>query len=98
MPASTVSSKRRRNAVPCSTSGRPTIGALRDYERDMIEYGFKAVEASKRQTGGDQLVHRPVLGRVALAAQRTFLRATDRIPPLKRRFEAGLYEVRGTES
>lgn len=80
------------------TSGKPLIEAVRDYERRMIEYGFAAVEASKRQTGGDQLVHRPVIGRAALAAQRTFLRATDRIPALKRRFEAGLYEARGAEA
>nr|BFE61303.1 hypothetical protein GCM10020063_058290 [Dactylosporangium thailandense] len=52
------------NLVLALTSGRPAIDALRDYERDMIEYGFKAVEASKRQTGGDQLVRRPVLGPV----------------------------------
>ncbi|MFG2039748.1 hypothetical protein [Dactylosporangium sp. NPDC048998] len=64
----------------------------------MIEYGFKAVEASKRQTGGDQLVHKQVIGRVALVGQRAFLRATDRIPALKRRFEAELYESRGTEA
>ncbi|MEU7870841.1 NAD(P)/FAD-dependent oxidoreductase [Dactylosporangium sp. NPDC049140] len=83
------------NLVRALTGGRPLLDAVRDYEREMIEYGFKAVEASKKQTGGDQLVHRPVVGRVALAAQRTFLRATDRIPALKRRFEAELYEVRG---
>jgi 2-polyprenyl-6-methoxyphenol hydroxylase-like FAD-dependent oxidoreductase len=83
------------NLLKALTSGRPLLDAVHDYERDMIEYGFRAVEASKKQTGGDQLVHRPVIGRVALAAQRTFLRATDRIPPLRRKFEADLYEVRG---
>ncbi|MGI5239159.1 FAD-dependent oxidoreductase [Dactylosporangium sp. CA-139066] len=80
------------------TSGRPLVDAVRDYEREMIEYGFAAVEASKRQAGGDQLVHRPVIGRVALAGQRAFLRATDRIPALRRRFEAELYESRGTDN
>ncbi|GAA2383296.1 NAD(P)/FAD-dependent oxidoreductase [Dactylosporangium salmoneum] len=83
------------NLVLALTSGRPLLDAVRDYERDMLEYGFAAVEASKKQTGGDQLVHRPVIGRAALAATRTFLRATDRIPSLKRRFEAQLYDTRG---
>ncbi|GAA4257725.1 FAD-dependent oxidoreductase [Dactylosporangium darangshiense] len=79
------------------TSGKALIDAVRDYEREMIEYGFAAVEASKKQTGGDQLVHRPVIGRVALAGLRTFLRATDRIPALRQRFEAELYASRGTD-
>jgi 2-polyprenyl-6-methoxyphenol hydroxylase-like FAD-dependent oxidoreductase len=80
------------------TSGKPLLDAVRNYEREMIDYGFAAVEASKAQTGGDQLVHRPVIGRVALAGQRAFLRATGRIPALRRRFEAELYESRGTEA
>ncbi|MET7397733.1 NAD(P)/FAD-dependent oxidoreductase [Dactylosporangium sp. NPDC005572] len=82
--------------VQALTSGRPLLEAVAAYERAMLEYGFAAVEASKRQTGGDQLIHKPVIGRLALAGQRAFLRATDRIPALKRRFEAGLYETRGT--
>jgi 2-polyprenyl-6-methoxyphenol hydroxylase-like FAD-dependent oxidoreductase len=86
------------NLLSQLTSGKALVDAVRDYEREMVEYGFKAVEASKKQTGGDQLVHKPVIGRAALAAQRTFLRATDRIPALKRKFEAGLYETRGNEA
>ncbi|MFI5912485.1 FAD-dependent oxidoreductase [Dactylosporangium sp. NPDC051541] len=84
-----------QHLVEALTSGRPTLAAVADYEREMLDYGFRAVEASKAQTGGDQLVHRPVIGRAALAFQRTFLRATDRIPAMKRRFEASLYETRG---
>jgi 2-polyprenyl-6-methoxyphenol hydroxylase-like FAD-dependent oxidoreductase len=80
------------------TSGKPQLDAVRDYERDMIDYGIAAVEASKRQTGGDQLVHRPVIGRVALAGQRALLRATDRIPALRRRFDAELYDSRGIDA
>lgn len=69
--------------------------ALPGYEHRMRDYGFAAVAASKAQTGGDQLIHRPVVGRLALAGQRAFLRATDRVPGLKRRFEASLYTTRG---
>ncbi|WP_433066528.1 FAD-dependent oxidoreductase [Dactylosporangium sp. CS-033363] len=76
------------NLVLALTSGRPLPAAVGDYEREMLAYGFAAVEASKKQSSLAE-------GRVALAAQRTFLRATDRIPFLKRRFEAELYEVRG---
>jgi 2-polyprenyl-6-methoxyphenol hydroxylase-like FAD-dependent oxidoreductase len=86
------------NLVRELTSGKPLVPAVAAYERAMLDYGFAAVEASKQQTGGDQLVHRPVIGRAALAAQRTFLRATDRIPALKRKFERELYDVRGNEA
>jgi 2-polyprenyl-6-methoxyphenol hydroxylase-like FAD-dependent oxidoreductase len=72
-----------------------TSGTLASYEQHMRDYGFAAVAASKDRTGGDQLVHRPVIGRLALAGQRAFLRATDRIPALKQRFEASLYTSRG---
>jgi 2-polyprenyl-6-methoxyphenol hydroxylase-like FAD-dependent oxidoreductase len=73
----------------------PVPARIEVYERRMRDYGFAAVAASKARTGGGQLVHRPVVGRLALAGQRAFLRATDRIPALKRRFEASLYTSRG---
>ncbi|WP_344504814.1 NAD(P)/FAD-dependent oxidoreductase [Dactylosporangium maewongense] len=80
------------NLVRALTSGSRSP---RVYERQMLDYGFAAVAASKARTGGDQLVHRPVIGRLALAGQRAFLRTTDRVPALKRRFEASLYTTRG---
>ncbi|GAA3193655.1 FAD-dependent oxidoreductase [Dactylosporangium siamense] len=85
-----------RNLLRALTSGDgPLPGRIEGYERRMRDYGFAAVAASKARTGGDQLVHRPVIGRLALAGQRAFLRATDRVPALKRKFEASLYTTRG---
>lgn len=85
-----------RHLVQALTSGDGTLPArIQVYERRMRDYGFAAVAASKARTGGDQLVHRPVVGRLALAGQRALLRVTDRVPALKRRFEASLYTTRG---
>jgi 2-polyprenyl-6-methoxyphenol hydroxylase-like FAD-dependent oxidoreductase len=77
--------------------GKPLLQAVSDYERRMIEYGFKAVGESKKRFGRDQLVHKPVVGRLALAGQRTFLRLTDRVPALKRKMLDDLYRSRGAE-
>jgi 2-polyprenyl-6-methoxyphenol hydroxylase-like FAD-dependent oxidoreductase len=75
--------------------GKPLLAAVADYERRMIEYGFAAVRASKQRTSGDQLIHKPVLGRLALAGQRTFLRLADRVPAIKRKMIDDLYRTRG---
>ncbi|MFE7869215.1 FAD-dependent oxidoreductase [Micromonospora humida] len=71
------------------------VEAVHDYETRMIEYGFQAVRDSREQMTADALVHKPVLGRVALAGMRGYLRVVDRVPALKRRMIDGLYEYRG---
>jgi hypothetical protein len=90
-----------RHALP----GPPAISAARDgrwsapagigdYETRMREYGFAAVDASLKSQGPDTALQRPVLGRVALAGLRTGIRMVDRLPPLRRKFLAGLYADR----
>ena len=66
------------------------IDAIRDYETQMVKYGFDAVEDSLQQQGGDGLMHKPVIGRVALAGMRTGLRLVDHLPPLKNQFSKSL--------
>jgi 2-polyprenyl-6-methoxyphenol hydroxylase-like FAD-dependent oxidoreductase len=78
-------------------TAKPMLEAVASYERQMIGYGFAAVEASKERTGGGQLIHKPVIGRLALAGQRTFLRVADRVPALKRKMIDDLYASRGGE-
>ncbi|MFD4639430.1 FAD-dependent oxidoreductase [Lentzea sp. NPDC058436] len=68
--------------------GKDVVQAISEYEQEMIEYGFAAVEASREMMDGGSLVHKPVIGRVVAAFSRTFLRVTNAVPPLKRKMMA----------
>ncbi|SFR23049.1 2-polyprenyl-6-methoxyphenol hydroxylase [Lentzea waywayandensis] len=68
--------------------GKNVVQVIGEYEQEMIEYGFEAVEASREMMDGNSLVHKPVIGRVAAAFQRTFLRVTNAVPVLKRKMLA----------
>jgi 2-polyprenyl-6-methoxyphenol hydroxylase-like FAD-dependent oxidoreductase len=55
------------------------LDAIHGYEKDMIEYGFRAVRASL------QAMHQAMPdSRIRQAVSRLFLRAIDRVPPIKR--------------
>ena len=56
---------------------RSVIDAIRGYEKDMIDYGFRAVQTSLH----DQAV---MEDRVRLMLSRAVLRIIDSVPPLKR--------------
>jgi 2-polyprenyl-6-methoxyphenol hydroxylase-like FAD-dependent oxidoreductase len=58
---------------------RPVIDAIRDYETDMIDYGFRAVRTSLHAM--NQAV---MEDRVRLMLSRAVLRIINRVPPLKR--------------
>ncbi len=68
--------------------GKDAVRAIAEYERDMVEYGFEAVLASREQMDGNGVIHKPVIGRIVLAALRTILRVTNAVPALKRRMIA----------
>ncbi|MDX3662854.1 NAD(P)/FAD-dependent oxidoreductase [Streptomyces sp. ID05-26A] len=68
--------------------GKDAVQAIGEYEREMVEYGFQAVEASREMMDGTSLIHKPVIGRVAAAFSRTFLRVTNAVPVLKRKMLA----------
>ncbi|WP_434449102.1 FAD-dependent oxidoreductase [Lentzea sp. E54] len=68
--------------------GKNVVQAISEYEQEMIEYGFAAVEASREMMDGTSLVHKPVIGRIAAAFSRTFLRVTNAVPVLKRKMLA----------
>jgi 2-polyprenyl-6-methoxyphenol hydroxylase-like FAD-dependent oxidoreductase len=59
---------------------RPIIDAIRDYETDMIDYGFRAVQTSLHAM--NQAV---MENRVRLMLSRAVLRIINCAPPLKRR-------------
>ncbi|MDJ0345986.1 NAD(P)/FAD-dependent oxidoreductase [Streptomyces sp. H10-C2] len=76
--------------------GRSTlVDAVHEYETRMIKYGFEAVIASKKQTGGDQPVHKPYLGRLVLASMRGYFWLAARVPAMKRKMAQELYIYRG---
>ena len=59
---------------------RPVIDAIRDYETDMIDYGFRAVQTSLHAMN-QAVMEDPV----QLMLSRAFLRFINCVPPLKRR-------------
>ncbi|GAA2245427.1 FAD-dependent monooxygenase [Kitasatospora cystarginea] len=79
--------------------GRDLLAAICEYEAEMIPYGFARVADSLVQNGtsGSDPLHRPVVGRAVLAANRAYFRAVDAIPPLRRKFLDDLYTYRGAE-
>jgi 2-polyprenyl-6-methoxyphenol hydroxylase-like FAD-dependent oxidoreductase len=83
-----------RNLTAARDGRMPMLQAVHDYEAEMIRYGFEAVLESRKQMDGDGLIHRPVIGRVALAASRTAVRIVNRVPWLKRRMAEKLDRIR----
>jgi 2-polyprenyl-6-methoxyphenol hydroxylase-like FAD-dependent oxidoreductase len=76
---------------------RELIPAVDDYETKMIEYGFDAVLKSRAQMTSDDPVHKPVVGRVALAGMRTAMRTVNHLPPVKRRMRDKMMAYRGAD-
>jgi 2-polyprenyl-6-methoxyphenol hydroxylase-like FAD-dependent oxidoreductase len=71
------------------------LAGIRDYETQMIKYGFAAVQDSLKQMSGSNPIHTPVLGRVVLAGMRTGMRLVNHLPPLKNRMTASQQSLRG---
>lgn len=76
---------------------QPLIKAVGDYEARMIDYGFDAVLKSRQQMSGSDPIHKPLIGRVALAGMRTSMRVVNTLPPLKRRMAQSMLEYRGAD-
>ena len=85
-----------RKLVGVHNGAEELIPAIAAYEADMREYGFKAVIESRDQIDGSAPIHKPVIGRLVLAGFRTFLRVTNRVPALKRKFMTSETELRDT--
>ena len=61
----------------------------------MITYAFDAVLKSREQMTDEAPIHKPVIGRIALAAMRTAMRVTNHVRPLKQRMARSISEYRG---
>lgn len=86
-----------RELIAVRDGRKELIPAVRDYEARMIEYGFDAVLKSRAQMTSADPVHKPVIGRVALAGMRTAMRAVNQLPPLKRRMRDSMLAYRGAD-
>ena len=61
----------------------PLLAAIRDYETQMIGYGFDAVRKSRKQMTASNPIYTPVTGRALLATMRTMMRIINHIPAAK---------------
>ncbi|HEY6407356.1 MAG TPA: NAD(P)/FAD-dependent oxidoreductase [Ktedonobacteraceae bacterium] len=73
------------------------LSAIHGYEEKMHKYGTEAVKESLAQMDSKALIHKPVIGRIMLAGQRTMLRVANHLPPVKRKFELALSKSRGLD-
>ena len=76
---------------------RDLLPAIHEYEEKMHKYSTEAVKESLAQMNSKALIHKPVVGRVILAGQRTMMRVVNHLPPVKRRFEVALNKSRGLD-
>jgi len=73
----------------------PLLAAIRDYETQMIGYGFDAVKKSRKGMTANQPLHKPVIGRAVLAGMRTGMRTINHLPPVKNRMARAQRAYRG---
>jgi hypothetical protein len=87
-----------RQLTLANERSKSLLEANADYEAEMIPYGFARVADSLAQDGtsGTDPLHKPVIGRVLLAFDRTYFRAVDRIPAFRKKFLDDLYSYRGS--
>ncbi|MEU4291444.1 NAD(P)/FAD-dependent oxidoreductase [Kribbella sp. NPDC026596] len=86
-----------RKLIEVRDGRQQLIPAVREYEAKMIEYGFDAVLKSRAQMTSDDPVHKPVIGRLALAGMRTAMRTVNHLPPVKRRMRDSMMAYRGAD-
>ncbi len=86
-----------RRLIEVRDGKRELIPALQAYEKEMLHYSAKAVIESRKQMDANDLIHRPVVGRVLLAAMRTGMRVVNRVPAFKRKMLADEMRLRRIE-
>jgi 2-polyprenyl-6-methoxyphenol hydroxylase-like FAD-dependent oxidoreductase len=86
-----------RALIDVRDSRQELIPAVNEYEAKMIEYGFDAVIKSRAQMTSADPVHKPVVGRLALAGMRTAMRTVNHLPPVKRRMRDSMLAYRGAD-
>jgi 2-polyprenyl-6-methoxyphenol hydroxylase-like FAD-dependent oxidoreductase len=86
-----------RRLIDVRDGRQELVPAIHEYEAKMIEYGFDAVRKSRAQMTSDDPMHKPVIGRLALAGMRTAMRTVNHLPPVKRRMLNSMMAYRGAD-
>lgn len=86
-----------RELTAVQAGRKKLLEGIRDYEAEMIPYGFARVRDSLKNNGtsGDDPLYRPIVGRLALFAARRYFSLNSKVGPLRRRFLAELSTYRG---
>jgi 2-polyprenyl-6-methoxyphenol hydroxylase-like FAD-dependent oxidoreductase len=74
---------------------KPLLEAIHEYESEMLRYSTEAIIESKKQMDSHDAIHKPVIGRLQLAAMRGLMRFINAVPPVKRRVLRKIMRVRG---
>jgi 2-polyprenyl-6-methoxyphenol hydroxylase-like FAD-dependent oxidoreductase len=73
----------------------PLLAAIQRYEAEMLRYSTEAVIESRKQMNAGDLIHKPIVGGMQLAAMRAVLRLINAMPPVKRQLLRNIMRVRG---
>ncbi|WP_422928408.1 FAD-dependent oxidoreductase [Singulisphaera sp. PoT] len=85
----------RRKLVEVRNGTKPLLLAISEYEEEMRTYAYAAVQKSREQMDQDAWIHKPVVGRLALASMRAGMRLVNAVPVLKRRMAESQSAFRG---
>jgi 2-polyprenyl-6-methoxyphenol hydroxylase-like FAD-dependent oxidoreductase len=80
--------------IEASAGRKPLVEAIHEYETEMLRYSTEAVLESRKQMDSNDLIHKPILGRIPLAVMRLCMRIVNVVPELKRRVTASIMRVR----
>lgn len=83
-----------RKLIAARDGQTPLLEAIREYETQMIDYGFDAVRKSLRRAGAGP-AYRPLIGRALLAGMRTSMRAVNHLPKVKNKMAEAQRTYRG---
>lgn len=90
----------RHELTAAARGDKALLTAIGDYDAEMLPYGAARVAESLDNNGTDgrDPLYKPVTGRLALFAARSFFSVTDKVPALRRKFLDGMYAYRGTDT
>jgi 2-polyprenyl-6-methoxyphenol hydroxylase-like FAD-dependent oxidoreductase len=89
-----------RELTAAAREHKPLLTAIGDYEAEMVPYGAARVAESldNNGTSSDDPLYRPVTGRLALFAARSYFSVSSKVPALRRKFLADMYAHRDSDA
>jgi 2-polyprenyl-6-methoxyphenol hydroxylase-like FAD-dependent oxidoreductase len=86
-----------RKLTEVRRGGKSLVGAIHEYETEMLRYSSKEVLESRKNMNAKDVIHKPVIGRIQLGVMRLAMRVVETVPPLKRRVTASIRRRRAAE-